>query len=166
MPNPLDLERSVRAEIEAALARAFSGRALLQLVEALLIADGYATWPVGDPHDTAIDLFAAREPIELGGPRSGVRLSDGLPLDDRAVDQLVDAMLRAGMDRGLLVSWSGFPSSTLRLLEDSTIPFTLWDGPTLTARLLQHYERLPLGIRVEVPLKRIWIPASLQRGTS
>ena len=86
--------------------------------------------------------------------------SGGKTTDVTVLRALAGSVKNAGADYGLLVSWSGFTSSTEKEARQSNyFNIRLWDSRKLLNALFEVYDRLPANIRARIPLERIWIVA-------
>ena len=68
-------------------------------------------------------------------------------------------------DQGLPVSWGGFNSKVIAEAASSFFTVRLWDSGDLPAAVLGNYHELPDHLRVELPLKKVCVPASEEQGT-
>jgi restriction system protein len=155
-----DLEELGRDAISQLISRRFQNHDLTRLVEAVLKAQGYATYRSPPGPDKGIDILAAPEPLGFGLPRICVQVKSGdTPVDTPTLNQLIGAMQNVHADQGLLVSWSGFKSSVDKEIPAQFFRVRLWDQKAFIDELLTHYDRLDPDLRAELPLKRIWTVA-------
>ena len=73
------------------------------------------------------------------------------------MDQLIGTMSNVGADYGLLVSWSGFKSSVQKEIPKQFFKLRLWDANDVIKEIFNNYEKLPIEIRTEIPLKQVWV---------
>ena len=157
-----DLAQLARDSIARVIQRHFQGHGMARLVAAILDAEGYTTHVSPPGPDKGVDILAAPGPLGFGRPRICVQVKSGdTPVDRPTLDQLIGVMQNVGADQGLLVSWSGFKSSVDRETASQFFRVRLWDADALIEALLAQYDKLPEDLRAELPLKRIWAPATL-----
>jgi restriction system protein len=157
----VDLEDRGRDLISQLINRRFQNHDLARLVDAVLKAQGYATYRSPPGPDKGVDILAAPEPLGFGQPRICVQVKSGsTPCDTPTLNQLIGAMQNVHADQGLLVSWGGFKSSIDREIPSQFFRVRLWDQKSLIDEILSHYDKLDEDIRAELPLKRIWTVAA------
>ncbi len=164
---PKDLEALARDQLSELIRRKFKGIAMERLVEGILKAQGFATWRTPeekrDKRDKSIDILAAQGGLGFDAPRICVQAKSGQdPVDRPTLDQLRGAMTRAKAEKGLLVAWGGFTRTVEEEIPVQFFDVRLWDEQELIAQLLNVYEKLDAELRAELPLKRVWLPASSQ----
>ena len=81
-------------------------------------------------------------------------------IDRPTVDKLLGAVSKFGVDKGLLVSWSGFKSNVQKELAASFFHVRLWTQKELLEQLFALYDHLDEDLKAELPLKRIWTVAA------
>lgn len=156
-----DLERSGKDNIRTLLSKKFRSHNLARLVEAILIADGYATFLSPPGPDKGVDILASPGALGFGSPRVCVQVKSGDdPVSRTVLDQLNGVMQRVHAEQGLLVSLGGFRDSVWAEEATQFFRVRLWDADALIDALLRTYERLPAEIRAELPLKRVWTVAT------
>ncbi len=152
-----DLELLARDQIAKTIIHAFKGHGLARLVDAILRAQGYATYLSPEGPDKGIDILASPGPLGFGSPRICVQVkSSDVPVDLPTLNQLVGSMQLVQADQGLLVSWGGFKSSIDREVPSQFFRVRLWDQDDVVDALLNNYDRLDESFRAEIPLKRVW----------
>jgi restriction system protein len=157
----MDLEVTARDMIAKLIGRKFCNHDLTRLVDAVLKAQGYATYVSPPGPDKGVDILAAPEPLGFGQPRICVQVkSEDKPIDRPTLDQLIGTMQNFKADQGLLVSWGGFKTSVDREIPAQFFKVRMWDQKRLIDEILQHYDKLDDDIRAELPLKRIWTVAA------
>ena len=155
--GPADIELAARDQIAKVIIARFKGHGLARLVDAVLRAQGYATYLSDEGPDKGIDILAAPAPMGFGEPRICVQVKSGdSPLDRPTLDQLIGVMQNVQATNGLLVSWGGFKSSVDKEAAVQFFRVRLWDQQDIIDQVLDHYERLDEDIQAELPLKRIW----------
>jgi restriction system protein len=160
-----DLELLARAKIAKTIIQKFKGHGLARLVDAILRAQGYATYLSPGGPDRGIDILASPGPLGFGNPRICVQVKSGdMPVDSPTLSQLVGSMQTVQADQGLLVSWGGFKSSIDREIPAQFFRVRLWDQDDLVDALLDNYERLDEDLQADIPLKRIWTVAEVESG--
>lgn len=164
---PLDLEELARDQLSELIRRKFKGIAMERLVEGILKAQGFLTWRTPeekrDKRDKSIDILAARGGLGFDAPRICVQVKSSQdPVDRPTLDQLRGAMTRSKAEKGLLVAWGGFTRTVEEEIPVQFFDVRLWDEQELIAQLLSVYEKLDADLRAELPLKRVWLPASSQ----
>lgn len=75
--SAVDLERIARDQIERRISSVFAGHDFTKLVNAILIAQGYATNVSPPGPDAGIDIVAGRGPLGLEPPRLVVQVKSG-----------------------------------------------------------------------------------------
>jgi restriction system protein len=157
----VDLEQLGRDQIATFIIQKFKGHGMARLVEAVLVAQGYATFKSPPGPDRGVDILAAPGPLGFGRPRICVQVkSQESPVDSPTLNQLIGTMQNVQADQGLLVSWGGFKTSVDKEAATQFFRVRLWDQRALIDQLLEHYDRLDEDLRAELPLKRVWTVAS------
>lgn len=158
---PRDIERDARDGIARAILARFKGHGLARLVEAILKAQGYATYRSPAGPDKGVDILAAPGELGFGKPRICVQVKSGEdPVDSPTVNQLIGTMQNVQADQGLFVAWGGFKQSVDREVPAQFFRVRLWDQDDLIGKLLASYDKLDADLRAELPLKRIWAVAA------
>lgn len=153
-----DLALAANDQIVAHVQSRFKGHALAQLVEAVLIADGWWTKLSPPGPDGGIDIFAGRGPFGLDAPRLCVQVkSQNSPADVTVYRTLQGAMQSYKAEQGLLVCWGGFNRAVLNEAKQGHFTVRLWESRDLVEAIYRTYERLPAEIQAELPLKRVWM---------
>jgi len=156
-----DLERLAQDQIAKFVIRKFKGHDMARLVEAVLKAQGYATYASPPGPDKGVDILAAPGPLGFGRPRICVQVkSQESPVDTPTLNQLIGSMQNVQAEQGLLVAWGGFKTSVDREVAAQFFRVRLWDSDALIGQLLEQYEKLDEDLRAELPLKRIWTVAT------
>ena len=156
--GPIDIEEEAAVQVEKLIKKVFPEHEMERLVEAILKAQGYTVYHSPKGPDKGIDLLAAPGPLGFGMPRLCVQVkSGGREIDGPTFRQIDGAMNRAQADQGLFVSWGGFNKEVEREVASQFFKVRLWDRKKLIDQVLEHYDKLDSDIKVELPLKRIWI---------
>lgn len=154
---PPDLAQLARDEIAARLIQRFHGHGLARLVAAVLQAKGYVTFVSPPGKDGGVDVLAGRGPLGFDSPRMAVQVKSGLGKEGApAIRQLRGAMQNFRAEHGLFVSWGGFTPDAEKEARQHQFDLRLWAQDELIAAMLSVYEELPVAVRAELPLKRIW----------
>jgi len=155
-----DLEELAKDQIAQLIGARFKGHGLARLVEAILQAQGYATYRSPEGADGGADILAGFGALGFGSPRLCVEVkSEDSPVDRSTVDKLLGAVSKFGADEGLFVSWSGFKSNVQKELATSFFRVRLWSRKELLEQLFEHYDKLDEDLKTELPLKRVWMVA-------
>ena len=153
-----NLEQAARDQLAKLIITRFQGHGMARLVDAVLRAQGYTTYLSPEGPDKGIDILAAPEAMGFGEPRVCVQVKSGdSALDRPTLDQLIGVMQNVQASHGLMMSWGGFKSSVGKEEATQFFRVRLWDQGDLIDQLLSHYDKLDEEIRMELPLKRIWI---------
>lgn len=153
-----DLTLAANDQIVAHIQRRFHGHALAKLVNAVLVADGWATKLSPPGPDGGIDIFAGRGPFGLDAPRLCVQVkSQNSPADVTVYRTLQGAMQSYKAEQGLLVCWGGFNKVVLNEARQGHFTVRLWESRDLVEAIYRTYEKLPAEIQAELPLKRVWM---------
>lgn len=153
-----DLTLAANDQIVAHIQSRFHGHALAKLVNAVLVADGWATKLSPPGPDGGIDIFAGRGPFGLDAPRLCVQVkSQNSPADVTVYRTLQGAMQSYKAEQGLLVCWGGFNKMVLNEARQGHFTVRLWESRDLVEAIYRTYEKLPAEIQAELPLKRVWM---------
>lgn len=153
-----DLMLAAHDQIVAHIQSRFHGHPLAHLVDAVLVADGWATKLSPPGPDGGVDIFAGRGPFGLDAPRLCVQVkSQNSPADVTVYRTLLGAMQSYKAEQGLLVCWGGFNKVVISEARQAHFTVRLWDSRDLVEAIYRTYERLPAEIQAELPLKRVWM---------
>ena len=156
-PEP-DLEQMAHDQVVARIQARFAGRALEELVNAVLQADGWRTKRSPAGPDGGVDILGSRGSLGLDGPRLCVQVkSQTGPADVNVYRSLIGTMQRFQAGQGLLVCWGGFTKSVGNEARPDYFKVRLWDSRELVRAIYRNYERLPAEIQADLPLKRVWM---------
>lgn len=153
-----NLEELSQDQIAQLIKTQFKGHDLTRLVEAILQAKGYTTYRSPEGADGGADILAGASPLGFGKPTLCVEVkSEDAPIDRPTVDKLIGAVTKFGAQHGLFVSLSGFKSTVQKELATSFFNVRLWSQKELLEELFNNYDNLDEEIKVEIPLKRVWM---------
>jgi len=160
-PEGTDLEELARDQISQMISARFKGHGLTRLVEAVLKAQGYATYLSPPGSDGGADILAGSGPLGFGSPKLCVEVKSGdEPIGRPTVDKLLGAVSKFGAHEGLFVSWSGFRSTVPKELAASFFKVRLWNQKDLLDQLFTNYDHLDEELKAELQLKRVWMVAA------
>lgn len=153
-----DLEQNASDQIAKYIIAKFKGYGMERLVEEILKAKGYFTYSPPKGADKGVDIIAGKGALGFESPRIVVQVkTSDTPVDRPTLDQLVGTIQNFRADFGLLVSWGGFKQSVDKEIANQFFKIRLWDQQEIINQLLAHYEELDEEIKVELPLKRVWV---------
>lgn len=154
-PNEeVDIDQAIRDRIVARLRRKFDGARLEHLVANITRALDYHALETREGPDGGVDIVAGKGDLGFGHPRLCVQVKHrSSPVDLAEYDRLRGNVTGFGARHGLLVSLGGFTKAVRNRNEQSFFEIRLWGPDELADRLLETYEKLPLDIRTDVPLR-------------
>lgn len=156
-----DLAEAARDRIRTYLSRRFKGHALAGLVDAVLQAQGYTTFASPPGADGGVDILAGAGAMGFDSPRMVVQVkSADSSVDSGVLRELQGIMQGHGAQQGLLVSWGGFKGNVRQEARRSFFSVRLWDQDALIDAVLAVYPTLEEAVRVELPLKQVWVLAA------
>lgn len=160
-PDDLDqiinLEQIARDQIERRISSVFTGHEFTKLIAAILSAQGFETHVSPPGPDAGIDIVAGRGALGFDSPRLVVQVKSGdITVDQPTLQSLIGCVQDAQADQGLLVSWSGFKPTVRKRTNELFFRVRLWGREEVISALLSVYDKLPEGIRAEIPLRRTW----------
>ena len=146
--------------IEDAIAK-LDWEQLQELVAGIIRAMGYKTRVSSPGPDRGVDIFASPDGLGLEEPRIFVEVKHRPNV--RIGSQDVRSFLggRKQGDRCLYVSVGGFTREAEYEKDRSQIPIEFIPMSRLRELLVEYYEALDSETRALVPLKRVYLPASL-----
>ncbi|NNM63477.1 MAG: restriction endonuclease [Burkholderiales bacterium] len=157
----VDLEELARDAIGKLIIQRFKGHGMARLVEAILKAQGFATYLSPEGPDKGIDILAAGGAFGFERPRICVQVKSGdTPADRPEFTQLIGAMQSVKAEQGLFVSWAGFKPTVLKEVPTHFFSVRVWNEKDLVEQVLANYDKLDQDVRAELPLKRVWMIAS------
>lgn len=152
-----DLETIARDQIVKHISANFSGHAFTRLIAAILEAEGYRTRVSPPGSDKGVDIVAGKGALGFDEPRLVVQVKSGdIVVDQPTLQGLLGSIGDTKSDHALLVSWSGFKSSVRQRTNDLYFRVRFWGRDEILDALFSVYDRLPEGIRADLPLQRMW----------
>ena len=153
-----DLALAAHDQIVAHIQVRFHGHAFAELVNAVLMADGWVTKLSPPGPDGGVDILAGRGPFGLDAPRLCVQVkSQNSPADVTTYRTLQGSMQTFKAEQALLVCWGGFNKAVLNEAKQGHFTVRLWDSRDLVEAVYRTYEKLPAEIQADLPLKRVWM---------
>ncbi len=154
----IDIEELINDQISNLIIQRFKGNRMEDLVNELLKAKGFNTYRSAEGADHGVDILASSGTLGFGSPKICVQVkTSDTPIDRPTLDQLIGTMSNYNADYGLLVSWSGFKASVIKEVPKHFFNVRLWDAQTILNEIYSNYDKLSDDIRVEIPLKRVWL---------
>lgn len=155
-----DIEETTRDFIIKQLAQELKGHPLAEFVAHLLETMGYRTRISPEGPDGGIDIIAHKDELGFEPPiiKVQVKSSDG-SIGDPVVSSLYGKV--APGEYGLLVTLGTFTAQA-RNFAKSKSNLRLIDGDELVNLILQHYEQFDSRYKGLLPLKRVYIPQTLE----
>jgi restriction system protein len=91
-------------------------------------------------------------------PRLVVQVKSGDQQQDvKVLRELKGVLHDHKAEHGLLVAWGGFKRTVLVEARKEFFQVRLWDAQAVINEVLKSYEQLPEKIKVDLPLRKIWI---------
>jgi restriction system protein len=167
-PEPtVDLEQIARDQIERRISSVFTGHDFTRLIAAILTAQGYEAQVSPPGPDSGIDIVAGRGALGFESPRLVVQVKSGdVNVDHPTLQSLIGCIQDTHADHGLLVSWSGFKPTVRRRTNELFFRVRFWGRDETIDALLSVYDKLPEGIRAELPLRQTWTLVPEDEGTT
>jgi restriction system protein len=155
-----DIEQTTRDFILKRLAQELKGHPLADFVSNLLGVMGYRTRVSPEGPDGGIDIIAHKDELGFEPPIVKVQVKSG---DGSIGDPVVSALYgKVGQDEyGLLVTLGTFTNQA-RNFARSKSNLRLVDGDELVDLVLLHYEDFDSRYKGLLPLKRVFIPETLE----
>jgi restriction system protein len=154
----IDIEELINDQISNQIIQKFKGSKMEDLINELLKAKGFNTYRSAEGADHGVDILASSGTLGFGSPKICVQVkTSDTPIDRPTLDQLIGTMSNYNADYGLLVSWSGFKASVIREIPKHFFKVRLWDAQTILNEIYTNYDKLSDDIRMEIPLKRVWL---------
>ena len=156
---PVNLSEDAGLRIRNYISEHFLGHRFTGLVSEVLRAQGYTVDVAPPGPDGGVDIVAGSGPMGFDSPRICVQVKSGAQSANvKVLRELKGIIKDFGADYGLLISWGGFTGDAKSEARKSTyFNVRLWDSESFLAALFENYDRLPSGLRAELPLKQIWI---------
>ncbi len=157
-----EIEATTRDFILKRLAQELKGHALAEFVAHVLGTMGYRTRVSPEGPDGGIDIMAHKDELGFEPPiiKVQVKSTEG-SIGDPIVSALYGKV--SGSEFGLLVTLGTFTAQA-RNFARSKSNLRLIDGEELVALVLQHYEQFDSRYKGLLPLKRVYVPESLEGG--
>jgi len=153
----IDLGRLAHDQVTRLIARSFRGASLTRLIEAILKAQGYRTYRNAGGGSRSAEILASPGPLGFGRPTLCVHVETGIhPAERPVLNQLLGAMQKLRIERGLLVSWSGFRADVDSERPNHFFRVQLWDQDHVVREVMENYPNLDSEMRLVIPLKPVW----------
>ncbi len=154
------IEENTRDFVLKQLARELKGHPFAELVAHLLELMGYRTRVSAPGPDKGVDILAHRDELGFEPPLIKVQVKS---TEGTVGDPETSALFgKVGTDEfGLLVTLGSF-SSQARNFADGKSNLRLIDGDELVELILNHYEQLDSRYKGLIPLKRVYVPESIE----
>lgn len=155
-----EIEETTKDFVLKRLARDLKGHAFSEFVAHLLGTMGYRTRVSAEGPDGGIDIIAHRDELGFEPPiiKVQVKSTEG-SVGDPIVSQLYGKL--TGNEYGLLVALGAFTSQA-KAFARSRHNLRLIDGEELVDLIFQHYEQFDSRYKGTLPLKRIYVPESVE----
>lgn len=154
----LNIISTAAQRISDVIGQRFKGKAMENLVAAILQAKGYETDICPDGPDGGVDILAGRGAMGFESPRLCVQVKSGDSTVGREIlDQLQGNIHKFKADYGLLVSWGGFKPTVTAEARRNFFQIKLWNDQKLVQEIQDHYDDLPPEIQSVLPLQRTWV---------
>lgn len=155
-----NLSLEIADQIRTMIGQRFHGHELARLVGEILRVDGFSTHVAPAGPDGGVDILAGEGAMGFDGMRLAVQVKSGTTVCDApTLRELQGVMANFGASHGLLVSWGGFTKVARAEARRLFFQVRLWDSDDLIGRIQQLYDRLPEGLRTEMPMRQIWTVA-------
>ncbi len=154
------IEENTRDFVLKQLGRELKGHPFAELVAHLLELMGYRTRVSPPGPDKGVDILAHRDELGFEPPLIKVQVKS---TEGTVGDPETSALFgKVGTDEfGLLVTLGSF-SNQARNFADSKNNLRLIDGDELVELLLNHYGQLDSRYKGLIPLKRVYVPESIE----
>jgi restriction system protein len=158
-----EVEQTTSDFIIKQLAQELKGHPFAHFVAQLLNTMGYRTRVSPEGPDGGIDIIAHKDELGFEPPiiKVQVKSSEG-STGDPVVSQLYGKVDRS--EFGLFVTLGTFTPAAKQFAREKH-NLRLIDGEELIALVLQHYDEFDSRYKGLLPLKRVYIPESLEEGT-
>jgi restriction system protein len=155
-----DIEQNTRDFIVKRLSQQLKGHPFADFVAHLLERMGYRTRVSPEGPDGGIDIIAHKDELGFEPPiiKVQVKSNDG-NIGDPVVSALYGKVSSA--EFGLLVTLGSFTKQASNFAASKS-NLRLIDGEQLVNLVLQHYEKFDSKYKGLIPLKRMYIPESLE----
>jgi len=158
-----DIEQNTRDFIIKTLSQELKGHPLADFVGQLLNTMGYRTRVSEQGPDGGIDIIAHKDELGFEPPIIKVQVKSG---DGSVGDPAVSALYGkvSGNEHGLLITLGTFTAAASSFAKSKS-NLRLVDGDELVKLVLDHYEDLDSRYKGILPLKRVWVPESIEEDT-
>jgi len=158
-----DIEETTQDFILKRLAQELKGHPFAHFVAHLLSAMGYRCRVSPEGTDEGVDVIAHKDELGFEPPiiKVQVKSTEG-SIGDPVVSSLY-GKVGAG-EFGLFVTLGSYTAQALRFARSKS-NLRLIDGEELVSLVLQHYEQFDSKYTGLLPLKRVYVPESLEEGT-
>lgn len=156
-----DLEQIARDQIRNLISQKFRGHDFSRLVAEILKAQGFQVKESPPGADGGIDIIAGKGAMGFDTPRLAIQVkSSDSALGVTVLRELQGVIRNFRADQGLIVSWGGYKTTTLKEASKVFFDVRLWDSDDVVRFIQEHYDSLSDSIQAELPLKPVWILAS------
>ena len=154
-----EIEQNTRDYILKRLAQLLKGHPLSHFIAHLLEAMGYKTRISPEGPDSGVDIIAHKDELGFEPPIVKVQVKS---TEGNIGDPVVSALYgKVGMgEYGLLVTLGSFTTQAINFSRGKS-NLRLIDGTELVNLILQHYEQFDSRYKGLLPLKRVYIPETL-----
>jgi restriction system protein len=156
-----DIEQTARDFILKRLAQQLKGHPLSHFVAHLLQAMGYRTRVAPEGPDGGVDIIAHKDELGFEPPivKVQVKSTEGT-IGEPIVAGLYGKVGQQG-EYGLFVILGSFTKDAITFARNKS-NLRLIDGEELVDLILQHYEQFDPKYKALLPLKRVYIPETLE----
>lgn len=121
-------------------------------------AKGFTVFHSKQGADGGKDLVASGVEMGFDLPKICVQVKiQDVSIDRTILDQLGGVMNNVQAEYGLLVSWNRFKDSVAKEEENQFFKIRLRDSTDSNRELFDNYKKLSPAIKVEIPVKQIWV---------
>lgn len=153
-----DLEQYSKDQITKLIERKFVGHDLVRLIDEILRAKGYSTKISTPGPDGGVDILGGAGPIGFESHNICVQVkSSKTPIDVRVVREFDSVVAKFQAEHGLLVAWGGINRAAEKESSEMFFSMRVWDQNRVVEEVMRNYERFSDSMKVELPLKKIWI---------
>jgi len=158
-----DIEENTRDFILKQLATELKGHAFAEFVAHLMSTMGYRTRLTPEGPDRGVDIVAHKDELGFEPPIIKVQVKS---TEGSVGDPIISALYGKVGERefGLLVTLGTFTNQA-KSFAHSKSNLRLIDGEELVNLILQHYEQFDSRYKGLLPLKRVYVPETLEEET-
>lgn len=157
-----DIEESTRDFILKRLAQELKGHPFAAFIAHLLATMGYRTRVSPEGPDGGVDILAHKDELGFEPPLVKVQVKSGLGNVGQPEVSALGGTLSPS-EFGLIVTLGGF-TPPARSFAKNKSALRLIDGEELVDLVLAHYEQFDSRYKGLLPLKRVYIPESIETG--